>query len=220
MNYTENYNLKKPAQGDFYDVNDFNGNVDIIDAELKAREGDTVAHETSIAGLEAPVFDDTGTVTGISSFPDFMETVKSKMNIFQFYRNLKAGLQFVLHAGQVVNNCVTDRGDLPGSAKQLKVLMDLYTVLNTKQSDFLQFKPAPLYTDLLTERGIYYFQTTPKTNTTRYFPVVGSVGDSWNVIKFRNGDNGACLFVQQNWTNVAIGTYDLSKGYTLWKMII
>ena len=32
--YTPNYNLKKPAQTDFYDVDDFNGNADIIDTVL------------------------------------------------------------------------------------------------------------------------------------------------------------------------------------------
>lgn len=34
--YTENYNLVKPAQGDFYNVDDFNRNADITDKQLKA----------------------------------------------------------------------------------------------------------------------------------------------------------------------------------------
>jgi hypothetical protein len=34
-NYTTNYNLKKPTREDFYDVEDFNQNADIIDGELK-----------------------------------------------------------------------------------------------------------------------------------------------------------------------------------------
>lgn len=66
--------------------------------------------------IETPEFDDSGTVEGISSFPSFLETMKSKMNFFQFFRNLKAGLQFVLHAGQIVNNCVTVNAGLPLSA--------------------------------------------------------------------------------------------------------
>ena len=33
---TTNYNLVKPDQTDFYDVGDFNGNADIIDAQLKS----------------------------------------------------------------------------------------------------------------------------------------------------------------------------------------
>ena len=32
--YTSNYNLKKPAQADYYDVDDFNGNADILDSTL------------------------------------------------------------------------------------------------------------------------------------------------------------------------------------------
>ena len=84
--------------------------------------------------VETPEFDDSGTVEGISSFPSFLETMKSKMNFFQFFRNLKAGLQFVLHAGQIVNNCVTDNAGLPLSAAQGKVLKDLYTQLYSEMS--------------------------------------------------------------------------------------
>lgn len=35
--YTSNYNLKKPADTDFYDVADFNGNADIIDTALNSK---------------------------------------------------------------------------------------------------------------------------------------------------------------------------------------
>lgn len=37
MRYTENLNLKKPEQTEFYDVDDFNENADIIDIELMNR---------------------------------------------------------------------------------------------------------------------------------------------------------------------------------------
>ena len=88
-----------------------------------------------IMDIESPEFDDSGTVEGISSFPSFLEAMKSKMNFFQFFRNLKAGLQFVLHAGQIVNNCVTDNVELPLSAAQGKVLKDLYTQLYSDKAD-------------------------------------------------------------------------------------
>ncbi len=88
-----------------------------------------------IMDIETPEFDDSGTVEGISSFPSFLETMKSKMNFFQFFRNLKAGLQFVLHAGHIVNNCVTDNAGLPLSAAQGKVLKDLYTQLYSEVGD-------------------------------------------------------------------------------------
>src|SRR5690606_801737 len=38
MKYTENYNLKKPEAEDFYNVEDFNENADIIDKKLKDLE--------------------------------------------------------------------------------------------------------------------------------------------------------------------------------------
>lgn len=92
-----------------------------------------------IMDIETPEFDDSGTVEGISSFPSFLETMKSKMNFFQFFRNLKAGLQFVLHAGHIVNNCVTDNAGLPLSAAQGKVLKDLYTQLYSEMETILQY---------------------------------------------------------------------------------
>ena len=39
MTYTKNYNLKKPAGTDAYNIADFNGNMDIIDSQLKAVGG-------------------------------------------------------------------------------------------------------------------------------------------------------------------------------------
>ena len=48
MQLTTNYGFKKPEKSDHYDVNDFNGNFDIIDVELKA------AAEKANAGTEHP----------------------------------------------------------------------------------------------------------------------------------------------------------------------
>lgn len=81
--------------------------------------------------IQNPTFDDSGTSEEISSFPEFLDTVKSKMNFFQFFRNLKAGLQFVLHVGSIVNNCVTDNPNLPLSAAQGKALQDQLATLNS-----------------------------------------------------------------------------------------
>ena len=81
--------------------------------------------------IQNPEFDDSGTSEEISSFPEFLGTVKSKMNFFQFFRNLKSGLQFVLHVGSIVNNCVTDNPNLPLSAAQGKALQDQLATLNS-----------------------------------------------------------------------------------------
>ena len=111
-----------------------------------------------IMDIESPEFDDSGTVEGISSFPSFLETMKSKMNFFQFFRNLKAGLQFVLHAGQIVNNCVTDNAGLPLSAAQGKVLKDLIDTTNNNLSN-AGIPTVKKITDLyaIKKSGFYYY---------------------------------------------------------------
>ena len=140
--------------------------------------------------VETPEFDDSGTVEGISSFPNFLETMKSKMNFFQFFRNLKAGLQFVLHAGQIVNNCVTDNAGLPLSAAQGKVLKDLYTQLysdlNTTNNN-LSNSGIPIVkkiTDLYSIKasGFYYYDagTTNAPMSSRGGMIVANyLSDSW-----------------------------------------
>ena len=90
---------------------------------------------SEISDLQIPEFDDSGTAAGITSFPTFLQKVKSKMNIFEFYRNFKAGMQYVLHAGQIVNNCASDAADLPLAAAQGKALWDQITRLNSEIND-------------------------------------------------------------------------------------
>lgn len=50
----------------------------------------------------------------------------------KFFESIKNWMTGVCLLGHIVNNCVTDRSDLPLSAAQGKALMDLYNVLNTK----------------------------------------------------------------------------------------
>ena len=143
-----------------------------------------------IMDIESPEFDDSGTVEGISSFPSFLEAMKSKMNFFQFFRNLKAGLQFVLHAGQIVNNCVTDNAGLPLSAAQGKVLKDLYTQLysdlNTTNNN-LSNSGNPIVkkiTDLYSIKtsGFYYYDagaTNAPLSSRGGMIIANYLSDSW-----------------------------------------
>lgn len=161
-----------------------------------------------IMDIETPEFDDSGTVEGISSFPSFLETMKSKMNFFQFFRNLKAGLQFVLHAGQIVNNCVTDNAGLPLSAAQGKVLKDLYTQLYSdtnvitanykKGTTFLDNIGSLSSASQLTHSGFYAFLTiTSKVNADAGEEIMPEYtsGDFYGVLigKDISADNG-CRF--------------------------
>ena len=133
-----------------------------------------------IMDIETPEFDDSGTVEGISSFPSFLETMKSKMNFFQFFRNLKAGLQFVLHAGQIVNNCVTDNAGLPLSAAQGKVLKDLYTQLYSDSQTTIEALNRIRYYGELRGETISEL-TSPSQLTHQGFYRFGTISSSVNV---------------------------------------
>lgn len=92
--------------------------------------------ETRMEGIETPEFDASGTVEGITGKTTLLASFVTRMPLVKFMRNVVAGFKLVLYAGQVVNNCVTDNAGLPLSAAQGKVLMDLYTVLNTKNDNY------------------------------------------------------------------------------------
>lgn len=102
-------------------------------ALVKKSEFDNL--KTRVEDVETPEFDASGTAEGITDKTSLLASFVTKMPLVKFMRNVVAGFKLVLYSGQIVNNCVTDRPDLPGSAAQLKVLMDLYTVLNTKIAD-------------------------------------------------------------------------------------
>ena len=107
---TPKYELQKKEDNDFYNIEDLNANWDKVEKALTE-------------------FDDSGTAAGITSFTDMLTKFVTGNKLAVTLRNLKAGLQFVLHAGSIVNNCVTDNAGLPLSAAQGKVLMDKYTQL-------------------------------------------------------------------------------------------
>ena len=127
---TSKYEFNKPEQNDFYDVDVQNENWDKLDKELSE-------------------FDDSGFTEDIKSFPDFLTKFVTGNKVAVTLRNLKAGLQFVLHAGQIVNNCVTDNAGLPLSAAQGKVLKDLIDTTNNNLSNTKSRLDTPLYSSVL-----------------------------------------------------------------------
>ena len=120
-----------------------------------------------IMDIEQPEFDDSGTVSGIDSFPAFLNKTKSKMNIFQWYRDFKAGMQFVLHAGQIVNNCVSSDADKPLAAAQGKALQDQLTKLYSDMSKFDVYHrdvTGSLNDDKIIQTALEDFKTSIVTN--------------------------------------------------------
>lgn len=127
MQLTPNYKLKKPEGADPVDILDLNDNADIIDAEFKKRP---VASGGDISEMTVKTLE---TITTEFPVPVAGESTKKFLGkVKKFFEDTKNWMTGVCLIGQIVNNCVTNNDKLPLSAAQGKVLMDLYTVLNTK----------------------------------------------------------------------------------------
>ena len=163
-----------------------------------------------IMDIEQPEFDDSGTVSGIDSFPAFLNKTKSKMNIFQWYRDFKAGMQFVLHAGQIVNNCVSSDADKPLAAAQGKVLQDQLTKL---YSDL--FSNVALVTDVhnigkgCLFRAEYGAANTP-TSDLGYIGISVYISSSWQFVICSPYAGGKLFFDSVNANGSWIGWKEIT----------
>lgn len=143
---TENFKFKKPDESDFYDVQDQNGNWDIADQELEK--------------LNNPTFEDYTGDTSVPAASAAIEELRSKSKLGVLLSNIKAAFKGACLIGHIVNNCVTDRSDLPLSAAQGKALMNLYNVLNTNQvcitvdDTFLAIRDKKTATYLAIDAGV------------------------------------------------------------------
>ena len=113
---TKNFKFKKPDESDFYDVQDQNGNWDAADEELEK--------------LNTPTFEDYSGSTSLPEAPSAIDGIKSGFSLPTLLSNIKAAFKGACLLGHIVNNCVTNRSDLPLSAAQGKALMDMLTKLN------------------------------------------------------------------------------------------
>lgn len=159
---TENFKFKKPDESDFYDVQDQNGNWDIADQELEK--------------LNNPTFEDYTGDTSVPAASAAIEELRSKSKLGVLLSNIKAAFKGACLIGHIVNNCVTDRSDLPLSAAQGKALMDAVNVLNTKANNSVQKDnnfaenfaigyslqlPEVLYVRNTKTNTLYYVRLTP-----------------------------------------------------------
>ena len=132
MQYTENYHLKKPQMSDFASVEDISENMDTIDAELANPSGD---------GAQMPVtFSDDDLDSGISSFPTFLTKIVSGMKLAKFLRDFKAGMAYVLHVGDLINNATCTESGKALDARMGKTLQDQITSLNDSLAKLLGFE--------------------------------------------------------------------------------
>lgn len=121
---------------------------------------------------------------------DTTKTMMGKVKKFsEDFKNLKSSLLLV---NQVVNNCTTDRGNLPGTAAQLKVSMDLHNQV----SDDLTGRNITAFTkdsaSMLSANKSFKVTivNVPIEVVDNYAPPVNrTINDKWfNVITFRRNN--------------------------------
>ena len=102
----------------------------ITDAERSTWNGKADASGGDVSEMTVKTL---GTITTEFPVPVAGESTKTFLGkVKKFFEDTKNWMTGVCLIGQIVNNCVTNNAKLPLSAAQGKVLMDLYTVLNTK----------------------------------------------------------------------------------------
>ena len=128
---TKNFKFKKPDESDFYDVQDQNGNWDMADEELEK--------------LNAPTFEDYSGGALLPEASSAIDGIKSGFSLPTLLSNIKAAFKGACLLGHIVNNCVTNRSDLPLSAAQGKALMDMLTKLNGDFNFFHVFSSLSIF---------------------------------------------------------------------------
>ena len=189
---TTNYGFKKPDESDFYDVADQNKNWDLADEALK--------------NLDTPTFEDYTGSTAVPSATDAIDQIKSKGKLGTLLSNIKAAFKGACLIGHIVNNCVTDRSDLPLSAAQGKALMDKYTQLYS-DSQALSTKVADCASKTVDNgysgRNLYYTSTNIEKDSWTKAPILISSKNPNNgqraQIGFENqGTNAGVLWLDTN----------------------
>lgn len=104
--------MNKPEGNDFFSVDHWNHNTDIIDSAL------------------APTFEDYESGATVPETTTALSAIRSKTKIADLFKNIKAFCKGCCTLGMLVNNCVTDNANLPLSAAQGKMLMDQINSLN------------------------------------------------------------------------------------------
>lgn len=109
------------------------------------------------------------------------------------FNNWKTGVCLL---GQLVNNCVTNRPDLPLAAAQGKALMDLYTQLN---SDFTNFAFQDAFKPTNIKKGVLINMPNGTTRIGTFEGYVATETDLYlrgnNIKGWRNvGGNNICTF--------------------------
>ena len=186
-----------------------------VGLEYFGQPGDKVTVQDMCDSFAAPGFDDSGVVEEITSFQSFYDKFVSGMKIRDFFRNLKAGLKFVLHTGQLVNNGLCNEpGKYPLDAAYGRTLLEM--IGNTAN---LPGGAADIVSAIVTQNS-----NLAKTNAKVTLNGVKNINGFTAVYSDRTDrafqlyyDNGEIASIAFNNTGIWYDFYDGQKWKQVWK---
>lgn len=144
--YTTNYNLKKPADSDFINIADLNGNADIIDEELKKRP--TVGEDGKLSDSLLPDLADT-----------YEEKGAAKVAVSAHNTSINAHNDIRIELGKKAPEPII--GTTPPTTSTVGVVGQQYIDKTNKRVWYCTAAEATGYTWILTSAGL-----STKVNTT------------------------------------------------------
>lgn len=136
MQKTENYGLNKPENTDFYDVEDFNSNMDVIDSKMKELEsagGQSQALEQHLADTENP-HGVTKSQVGLSNVPNVSTNNQTPTyTVPQEASNLESGEKLSVAMGKIakaVSNVISHIANKSNPHSVTKEQIGILTFVN------------------------------------------------------------------------------------------
>ena len=175
--------------------------------------------EKRVEEIEKPTFEDYTGDTSVPAASAAIEEMKSKSKLGVLLSNIKAAFKGACLIGHIVNNCVTDRSDLPLSAAQGKALMDAVNVLNTKVGSYTN--EYEKFTETVLGKYVQYsFYGRPWTFSKLPVPngnsdlsfVVSLVGTKISIAHMNIATDGTVALYDQNWNEISISSDILIRG--------
>ena len=202
----------------------------VTDAEKTSWNGKVDSSGGNIANTKVSEFAASSTQWPVPAAGESPKTLWGKVKKFtEDFKNWMSGVCLI---GQIVNNCVTNNANLPLSAAQGKVLMDLYTVLNTKQNQLENnLDGTVLYSSTAGSQESGDYPISDSVNNYRYIDVILqdlSINTNYTTVRLYKGyysyqvmrpyaDNNNSDIFQTYWRYIGFNNVIMTLGIGIYR---
>lgn len=198
--FTPNFNLKKPYETDFFNIEDFNGNMDILDEKLKevSQNEQLQGDVTEIKGTTAEIKTSVGSSGDLSSSPTlFGRLAEIKETLISKFGEVASKITGV--DGKIGTSGDSGTDTVFGKLNKgfdVKVQSGTITLTTTSSSNSVSVPISPVNK----EKSILLFSWTPNINTNN---PLGEIGIGYFENTFLRGElnSSSIVFYVENTGN-------------------